>query len=209
MTNVNWQPVENSCKRGWRQAVQDVECESDGAKCRVYVRDETGGEYSTNFKSVEWTVARFENATQVLDMSGDIATDETTLEEDFKLAKRRAEAFAMLWNAPASADLFFNGWKRDNDLVDWIGPDDKQWKANTPSIGCVVNGVRGRVWTDKGDNNLERVVWVVSVWKHSSQGLVWALRVRGMIYTSDSSLTSDYELGKRRANDFALCWVGK
>ena len=210
MVNANWQPVKNSCQRSWRQAFQDVECELDGAKCRAYVEDDNGsGMYGSTTKSVEWTVVRFEKEAQVLDMSGGLATTETALEEDFKLAKSRAEAFAMCWNAPARTDQFFNKWERDGDLVDWLGPDDKQWKVSTPSIACRVNGVKGRVWAEKDSNDLKRVVWVVSVWGLSSQGLIWELRVRGMIYTSDSSLTSDYELGKRRANDFALCWVGK
>ena len=208
MVNVNWQLVENSCKRDWRRDVQDVECELDGAKCRVYVRDNNGsGMYGDTLKRVEWIVERSEKATQVLDMSGSIATDESALEEDFELAKRRAGAFAMCWNAPARTGLFFDRWERDGDLVDWIGPEDKQWKIGTPSIACRVNGVKGRVYANKDINGLKCVHWVVSVWAHSSQGLVWALRVRGVIYTSDSSLVSDYALGKRRANDFVLRWV--
>ena len=207
MTNANWQPVKNSCKRDWGQSVQDVECELNGAKCKIFARHESGGEYGSNYKEVEWTVERFEKATQILDMSGGIATDESALKEDFELAKKRAEAFAMCWDAPTRTDLFFNKWERDNNPKDWFDPDDKQWKIGTPGTACRVNGVQGKVWAEKDNNGLKRIMWVVSVWEHSPQGLVWALRVRGAIYTSDSSLASDYELGKRRANEFALCWV--
>lgn len=207
MTNANWQPVKNIRQCDWRQSVQDIECELSGAKCKVFVVPHTSGEYDTDIEEVEWAVERVENSIQVLDMSGCIITSEITLKEDFELAKKRAEAFARCWGAPERIDLFFNKWERGIEN-DWMIPrEERQWKANTPHIECRVDRVTGRVWAEKDKNGLKRIKWVVSLWEHTTQGLVWALRVSGTIYTNVFDLINDYELGKRRANEFALCWV--
>ena len=88
MTSANWQPVKNSCQRKWRQSVQDIECELNGAKCRIFVEDDNGGGmYGDTLKGIYWKVERFENAIQILDMNGCIATNESTLAEGFELAK--------------------------------------------------------------------------------------------------------------------------